>query len=386
MNESSCGIHPRDNSLRMPIITKVGQFISGDLWAGAEAMVYSLLKGLRIYNDLEMIAILLNEGRLSDEIRKLKIPLVILNEKKIDNYKIIKKLNCIISDKSLDIIHSHRYKENILSYISSRCIKKGVNLMSTQHGIPELYNNNRNIKYFLLNRLNFYVLLWRFQAVVAVSDDINTIMKNKYGFTNNNIYTIHNGIDNVVYRRDSKENDYFIVGSMGRIYPVKNFPLMVEIAKETLKYSDKIRFELAGDGPEGENILQLVEKYNLGGLFRIKGFIKNTSDFYNQLDVYLNTSFHEGFPMGLLEAMAHGLPIIAPNVGGIKEIMENGVHGFVIDGHDPKIYAEKIYSLYINRSLKNIMADAARERVNSHFTIEHMANEYHRLYNIFGTS
>ena len=84
--------------------------------------------------------------------------------------------------------------------------------------------------------------------------------------------------------------------------------------------------------------------------------------------------------MSILEAMAHGLPVVAPDVGGIGEVVDNGEDGCLIDIRDTKAFAEKCFLLYENRQLRRRMARAAREKVVKSFSIENMAAQYHELY------
>lgn len=84
--------------------------------------------------------------------------------------------------------------------------------------------------------------------------------------------------------------------------------------------------------------------------------------------------------MSILEAMALGLPVVAPNVGGIGEIINNGEDGYLIENRDPKAFSEKCFLLYKNRELRRKMARAAREKVVKSLSVENMAAHYHELY------
>ena len=84
--------------------------------------------------------------------------------------------------------------------------------------------------------------------------------------------------------------------------------------------------------------------------------------------------------MSILEAMAHGLPIVAPDVGGISEIINNGEDGYLVEKRDPKAFAEKCLLLYKNKQLRRRMARAAREKIVKSFSVENMAAQYHELY------
>jgi len=172
----------------------------------------------------------------------------------------------------------------------------------------------------------------------------------------------------------------FVIGSVGRFVPVKDYPLMVNIAREVSTRSDEIRFELAGDGPMASEVQDLVRKSGLEHRFVLRGFIHDVSTFYQGLNVYLNTSLHEGIPMSVLEAMAHGVTPIAPRVGGFEEILTDGVDGYLVDGRDPRDFAEKCLFLYRNPTLRQSMGHAAREKIVRQFSVERMVSAYLDLY------
>ena len=113
--------------------------------------------------------------------------------------------------------------------------------------------------------------------------------------------------------------------------------------------------------------------------FFLKGHVEDVSAFYRGLDVYLNTSLHEGIPMSILEAMAHNLPVIAPAVGGLVEIIEDGVDGFLVASRDPEVFAEKCLLLR-DPELRLRMGRAARAKVERCFSADMMARSYLRLY------
>jgi len=110
------------------------------------------------------------------------------------------------------------------------------------------------------------------------------------------------------------------------------------------------------------------------------GHLDVMEPFYRKLDIYLNTSIHEGIPMTILEAMSYGLPIIAPKVGGIPEVVQDGVEGFLIDSRDPQAFAEKCLLLAQDRELRMRMSVAAREKAVEYFSVERMTEGYLRIY------
>jgi glycosyltransferase involved in cell wall biosynthesis len=171
-----------------------------------------------------------------------------------------------------------------------------------------------------------------------------------------------------------------MIGSAGRLCPVKDYPFMIHVANAVKEKTNHIEFHLAGEGPERSKLQALIQQYNFNETFVLQGHIDDMLPFYRSLDLYLNTSVHEGIPMSILEAMAHSLPVVAPNVGGISEIIDNGEDGYLIEKRNPKVFAEKCLLLYKSTQLRQRIAQAAREKIARSFSVEHMAAQYYELY------
>ena len=109
---------------------------SGDLWAGAEVLIFNLLSSLQKYSDLNIIAISLNEGTLTQKLRENNIETYVIPENKYSFPKIFSKALYFLRHRKIDIIHAHRYKENLLALLLNRFFhSKG--LITTIHGLPE---------------------------------------------------------------------------------------------------------------------------------------------------------------------------------------------------------------------------------------------------------
>jgi len=124
----------------------------------------------------------------------------------------------------------------------------------------------------------------------------------------------------------------------------------------------------------------MIYQYKIENGFILRGFIENMQAFYQKLDLYITTSKHEGFPMSVLEAMANGLPIIAANTGGMKEIVNDGLHGYLVDDRNPKSFAEKCLKLYRDKDLSVKMGAASKNEITEKFSLYTMAEKYHNLY------
>lgn len=360
---------------------RVLHIISGDLWAGAESMAYHLIGGLKNHQEIEISTILFNEGKLAGKIRELGVPVNIINENELNSVNIVKRIVNVLKISSTNIIHSHGLKENVLAYISTMFFDNHIALINTQHGMPELIDRNMKfLKRYLLSKYNIHLMRGKNKHIIAVSTDMrnNLILLEKV--PSNRISVIHNGTETDCHVRHDKIKQLFVIGSAGRFFPVKDYRLMVEIAMEINKINSKIRFELAGDGPERALIHGLIRRYHLEEKFILRGYMDNMTDFYSGIDLYINTSRHEGLPMSVLEAMAHGIPVVVPNIGGMGEIITNGVEGYILNNRDPKLFSEKCLEIINNKPMYDRMASNSRERVVTNFTYKKMAEKYYDIY------
>jgi len=357
---------------------RVCHLISGDLWAGAEVMSWNLLRKLHERSDLEISIILMNEGRLAEELRTLGLPVQVIDERNVPFHKLLLATRAFLREKSPQVIHSHRYKENILAFLGR---SSGVNsrLVATEHGVPESNYGDFRMEGRIITRLDRILLARQFDRLVTVSYEIRDRFIGQYGFSSTKVSVIHNGIELPGEITPARFGSSIVAGSAGRLFPVKDYLLMVEIARVVAARKAPLRFELAGEGPERGRLEERLAESGLRESFRLCGQVEDMAGFYSGLDFYLNTSINEGIPMTILEAMAHGMPVVAPKVGGISEIIEDGVEGFLVPTRDPNAFAEKCLSLQ-NAELRVQMGRAARAKVESCFSDDLMARQYYQLY------
>lgn len=116
-----------------------------------------------------------------------------------------------------------------------------------------------------------------------------------YGFSKENTTVIHNGIsipENLSHRVDQR----LVIGTAGRLFPVKDFTLLVGIANLVVAENNMVDFVIAGDGPQYEMLKKKIISYGLQKRFTLLGHQDDMDAFYRSLDVYVNTSIHEGIP------------------------------------------------------------------------------------------
>jgi glycosyltransferase involved in cell wall biosynthesis len=361
-------------------MVRVVHIISGDLWAGAESMACNLVRELLGHPGLDLSVYLLNGGTLAERLGELPVDLTVSDEQRSSFLQLLSTTRHWLNHRQPHIIHSHRYKENILAYLASRG-RRTVHLLATQHGLPE--TGSRRLP-GLVAGLNRSLLRYRFDKVVGVSNNIRDHFRRDCGIQVGRLAVVNNGIDLPSNFTSYAQKDQFVVGSAGRLFPVKDYSLMIEVARCVAQTAPATKFMLAGEGPQRSNLEGELRGQSLENLFSLLGHLEDIPAFYGRLDVYINTSVHEGVPMSILEAMAHGLPVVAPDVGGIGEIIENGVDGFLVAGRNPEDFADPILKLQ-DAKLRRRIGEAAREKIRRSFSAQSMAEQYYQLYRELAT-
>jgi sugar transferase (PEP-CTERM/EpsH1 system associated) len=173
--------------------------------------------------------------------------------------------------------------------------------------------------------------------------------------------------------------DAFVVGTVGRLVPIKDHQTLLKAAGMLSAKGIDVRVLLVGSGPERER-LQATAASALEGRVCFAGDSDRVPELLNAMDVFVLPSLREGMSNTLLEAMACGLPVLASNVGGNPEIIENNHNGSLFAPGDVEWLANKLQLLASNPSLIHELGTAARNRAIESFSLSRMLELYRSFY------
>ncbi|MFH0810731.1 MAG: glycosyltransferase family 4 protein [Pseudomonadota bacterium] len=353
--------------------------ISGDLWGGAESMALNLAAALAA-EGAAVMALTFNHGLTSRRLEQAGIETRVVAET-AGFAAMATRAARLLRGRGVGVLHSHGYKENLLAAAVAPLLHRP-RLVSTVHGLsetlPALGRWWPALKRSLVEGLN-YAVLARCFTTVAVSGAVRRALLERHRLPAGRVELIFNGIP-LPDEAPPGEDLAPAVGSVGRLYPVKNFLLFLEVAALVCSRRPEVRFRLLGDGPQRPQLEEFIRRRGLEGRVEMLGFQPDPAPFYRTLSLYLNTSLHEGMPLAVLEAMARGLPVVAPNVGGLPELIENGVDGLLARPLHAEDMADNCLKLLGDAALRRRLGQAARAKVERRFSAGAMAQEYRRLY------
>jgi sugar transferase (PEP-CTERM/EpsH1 system associated) len=256
-----------------------------------------------------------------------------------------------------------------------------------EHGRDVFDLHGRNWKYNLLRRL-VRPFVHRY---TAVSKDLERWLVGTVGVAPSRITQIYNGVDTERFaprplRRRAvgppgfAGNGELVIGSVGRMAEVKDYPTLVRAFVRLLEtepaWRDRIRLVILGDGPAREPCLRLLEEAGAAALAWLPGERRDVPALMQAFDVFVLPSLGEGISNTILEAMACGLPVIATRVGGNPELVEEGDTGTLVPPEDVDALATALAAYVRDPDRRREEGARARRRTEQRFSINAMVAGY----------
>ncbi len=174
--------------------------------------------------------------------------------------------------------------------------------------------------------------------------------------------------------------DVALVGIVGRLVPVKNHRLFLAAAERLHAAGMRARFVVIGDGELRVDLEREARDLGLADAVIFTGWQRNLPAIYADLDVVVLTSVNEGTPVSVIEAMAAGCPVVATRVGGVPDVIQDGVTGRLVASGDVEGLARAMREALTDRELTQRMAEAARAEVSQRYTVEALVRNTEALY------
>jgi glycosyltransferase involved in cell wall biosynthesis len=370
----------------------VCHIVAGDSWAGAEVQVASLLKYLAKYPNVAVHAISLSDARFARELEQCGVDTYVVRQKHKSFLQVIRECSEFVASRNVEIIHSHKYKENIVGLLTAWRSKIPY-VIRTAHGCPEPYSRLRQPKHWLALTVDRMCTVCIVDHVIAVSSEM---AEHYQTFVNSSkITVIHNGVDrervvSPLSQKEAKERlgitpEHFVIGTVGRLEPVKRHDLFVAVARRVADRLPSARFLIAGSGHQESWLTALVTASGLQHHVLLLGERQDIYDVLRAMDIVLICSDHEGLPTVMLEAMVLGVPVVARDVGGIPEVLQHGINGVLVRSADPDALARACMQLYWSNRVRTRLAEAA-SHIADCYSAEKMADKVVQLYRSFPAS
>lgn len=323
---------------------------------------------------------------LDPKIKQVNIPI------NFGKYGLSQKLKSLISD---NFIIEQRLQDFINQKKFDICSSFGSETFLYKSGdnrpFIKIKENRFTYKKILTDdKLSFSKRMWRnfrFRKAIMVQkkmDCIITLTQEDADFWRRyikNVEVIPNFIDLENLKVSSLKNKTVI--AVGRLEKEKDLGAMIRSFGKVAEVYPDWKLQIYGDGSLKEEFLQLIQNLNLSNQVFINNPVKEIFSKYHESSMYVHTAFYEGFPNTMLEAMAHGLPVVAfESVGGVKVLVENNINGFLIEDRNVGMLSNMIVKLISDTELQKKMGTAARNTAEN-YGIATVMKKWHQLYSRF---
>jgi len=314
---------------------------------------------------------------------------------KLSNFKAYRDLKRILCKNGYDIIHAHTPMGGVLARLAARnSRKKGTKVLYTAHGFHFCKGSP------LLNWIVYYPLeRWLARhtdcLITINSEDYNLATSHK--FKAGSIEHVHGvGVDTKRFHPVSHEErnrlrlkhgygkEDFLVYYVAELNKNKNQGLLLKALALTRDKVPGIRLLLVGDGGMEKTYKAMSKKLGVDDIVDFLGFRKDADEIAKMCDVAVASSLREGLPVNIMEAMACGRPVIASDNRGHRELVRDGVTGWLISGNFADLFCRYLAELEGNRHRMAAMGKAARESVLTTYSLDNVMGEMVRLYKRYG--
>ncbi|GIV67483.1 glycosyltransferase family 4 protein [Caldilinea sp.] len=286
-----------------------------------------------------------------------------------------------------DIIHSHGEFTDIAAILLKR--KLGARyLVRTRHSIVEWPKRPALGRIF-----GHWIYPGIFDLEIAVSRSATDALNRRKlaHFRRQKAIYIPNAIDfyrfelpeidstSVKKRFDLPENA-IVIGSVGSLSKLKGYDMLLKAFQCVVARIPSARLVFVGDGPERSTLQTLAESMRIEPYVRFLGSQQNIEHVYRAFDLFVSSSYIEGLPTVLLESIASGVPVVATNIPGSREIIEDGVTGLLTPPGNPEAMAEVLIQALQSPQRMKLLATEALRRAKMQFSMDAVAKEYTALF------
>jgi glycosyltransferase involved in cell wall biosynthesis len=341
----------------------VMEIIGNSIVGGMETYVARLLEHLP-GDRFKMICVCPFESRFTTRLRELGGEVFITRMADDPAWESIQLLTALTRMQAIDVIHAHLANAHVLAGLVGELTRTPV--LATIHA-----------RTMSMLDLEAHRLTGTHLSVVCQASYLQAL---NLGVRSDRLHFIPNGVDGSAFTAEQRSNrlqellgipqDTPLIGFVGRLSPEKGPEVFVRAAWIARQSRPDLHFALIGEGPMLERLRTTVSALGQQNFIHFAGIRSDMAEVYASLDLTVVSSYSEGMPLAVMEAMASGLPVVATHAGGVADIVEVGVTGLMRAPADHEGLAQAILILMGQPELRAKMGAAARERVLKNFPLK----------------
>ena len=271
--------------------------------------------------------------------------------KSVDNIRAYKQLKKIVGSGQYDIIHCNTPMGGIVTRLAARKARKhGTKVYYTAHGF-HFYKGAPKKNWLVFYPIEKFFARFTDKLITITHEDYELAQKkfgcdvfhlHGVGANSSKFYVMAEEEKKELRRTMGIEENTKVILNIGELLPNKNQKTAIAAMEKVIAKVPNTKLLIAGNGSERENLEQLIREKHLEEYVTLLGYTTQIHNYLNVCDVLVACSFREGLPLNLMEAMLCRKPIVASNNRGHRELIQEGVNGYLVDPRDVNAFAERI--------------------------------------------
>jgi len=349
-------------------------------WRGGEAQVFSLCHGLSAMG-FRQVAAIQPDAPLGQSLRDIRIETIELPMRGELHLRAAFQLSEICRKKNIHLVHTHDAHAHALGWLATMRFPRIPVVVTRRVDFP-VGGNLLSLFKYKSKRVFF----------IAISHGVKKVLM-EGGVPEERIEVVHSGVDSERFpgkcdgsgfrRKFGVGKDQIVIGNVAALTDHKGHIYLIDAASLVLQKFPNARFFIIGQGELLTLLEARIEKLGLKGRVTLTGYIKDVEEAFRAMDLFALSSHLEGLCTSVLDAMLMRVPVVATRTGGIPDVVEDGVNGYLVEPKSPEALAQGIIRLLEDREAQERFVKAGYERVIRHFTKEKMvagtAMIYHNL-------
>lgn len=347
---------------------------------GAERQMLYMYNIVKQYCDFEVT--ILYYARVEDELDIQDIDATYIDKKRIGKVRTVTEIAEYIRKNKIDIVHAFGGSSaNVYGRFAAAFTKAiPVGAMLGKRHFASL---SMKIVNSFLNLLGNWWTVNNQELIPILKHDLKAVSSKK-------IRLLHNGFvpaEKVDYQKgiiteyDTDKGETLTFAVAGRLQPVKNYALFLRAAKEIVKSHNNVRFWIVGNGSEYEKLHDMIDDFGLRDFVRMWGYRSDVDVMMDRADVFVQTSFTEGSPNTIAEAMRARKPIISTKSTDLGEMIHEGKNGYIVPLDDCAALVNAMEKLIImSLEQRREMGDFSYELFEESFIDRKVAHDFQKFY------
>ena len=362
---------------------KILEAIRQGQFGGGETHVLDLATHLD-KGRFEPMVLSFTNGAMVDTLKERGISTSVIHTERAFDYRVWKKVRDYIVENKIDIVHAHGTRA--CSNVFWAAKNTGVPLIYTVHGWS--FHQDQRFPVRQLRELSERFLTNQANKTICVSrsneqDGLNHFKLKRstviYNAVNLDKFNPQNTFKDIRAELGIAPNAV-VIGYIVRMTLQKDPFTMLKAMKLVCEKSPNATLLMVGDGELKEKAIQLAYELNIMDRVIFQPFRRDIPDILNAIDIYCLPSLWEGFPIGILEAMAIRKAVVASPVDGTLELVEHCKTGLLVEESNPEALSKELLKLINNPTLRVQLGQAGRRYVEQNYGIERLVEEVERLY------